>query len=506
MPGLLDDLQADDTTKDQFGQTQADRRQPIWAGLIKAGLLGVGAGGDLMPADRAKMIAQMGGAIGDIPDEVMKYRGEAAQQTLRGQQVATAKTKLDNIAKLQALAKTPEFLDSVKDLKPHERIAMQAAIDAGDIDALAKITGQVGTGAYKDQMLDIARLRQATSEDRAKIAEEKANRSFGGGTLGSVLDILTNGDPGSKEYATAYNHYATINSKPSVDKNGNAIYVDPDMSKFRQPTYNASAPPPVPPPPPAGGPPAPVPPGAPTPAPVPVPVPAPVPVPGAPPPGPAPGPTPVPAPVLPPVPAPVPAPAPVPPRSGKILSVDPNAVPQKPVPLNEGQLKGITGGLNILDQIEQLNHELDTKPNIKIGAAANQVLNNAGRAGQTVLDRMDPDGVKARALIASLTANKIKELSGTAASDQEVSRLVALMPQPTDNPDTIRQKLPVFQRELDIILKAHHTNLKGTNSNMPEGLEKRYGDKKPAASGGGAKPKVKRFNLQTGKVEEVEGG
>ena len=497
MPGLLDDLQADDTTKDEFGQTQADRRQPIWSGLVKAGLLGVAAGGDLMPADRAKMIAQMGGAIGDIPKEMMDYRSGAAQQTLRGQQVATAKTKLDNIAKLQALAKTPEFLDSIKDLKPHERIAMQAAIDAGDIDAFAKITGQIGTGAYKDQMLDISRVRAATAEDRARIAEEKADKSFGGGTLGSVLDILTNGDPASKEYATAYNHYATINSKPSVDKNGNAIYVDPDMSKFRQPTYNASAPPPVLPPPPAGGPPAPVPPGAPTPAPVPVPVPAPAP--GAPLPGPAPGPTPVPAPVLPapaPVPAPVPPPTPAP-TSGKILRVEPNVVPQKPVPLNEGQLKGITGGLNILDQIDQLNHELDTKPNIKIGAAANQVLNNAGRAGQTFLDRMDPDGVRARALIASLTAEKIKELSGTAASDQEVTRLVALMPQPTDNPDTIRQKLPVFQRALDVILKAHHTNLKGTNVNMPEGLAQRYGDKK----GGSGDSTVRKFNPATGKIE-----
>ena len=65
MAGLLDGLLADDTTKDEFGLTQADRRQPLWGGLVKAGLLGMAAGEPLMPQDRARMMAQMGGAIGD---------------------------------------------------------------------------------------------------------------------------------------------------------------------------------------------------------------------------------------------------------------------------------------------------------------------------------------------------------------------------------------------------------------------------------------------------------
>jgi hypothetical protein len=47
MAGLLDALgsySGDDTTKDQYGQTQADRRQPIWSGLLSAGLLAVAGG------------------------------------------------------------------------------------------------------------------------------------------------------------------------------------------------------------------------------------------------------------------------------------------------------------------------------------------------------------------------------------------------------------------------------------------------------------------------------
>jgi len=141
MAGLLDGLLADDTTKDDLGLTQADRRQPMWSGLIKAGLLGVAAGGNLMPAQRAGLIAQAGGALGDIPSEMMQYRSQAAQQALAGQRVKGQRAELEQAEKWRQYADSAEFRKALDDAQASEadRMAAKAAALKGDFGTVQKI-------------------------------------------------------------------------------------------------------------------------------------------------------------------------------------------------------------------------------------------------------------------------------------------------------------------------------------------------------------------------------
>src|SRR5262245_34781210 len=89
--------------------TQADRREPLWSGLIRAGLLGVAAGENLMPAERAKYLAQAGGAIADIPGNMMQMRSAAAQQAIRGQEIKGKQAELEQAEKWRAYVNSPEF-------------------------------------------------------------------------------------------------------------------------------------------------------------------------------------------------------------------------------------------------------------------------------------------------------------------------------------------------------------------------------------------------------------
>jgi len=170
---LLDGFVGDDTIKDEYGQTQADRREPLWGGLVKAGLLGIAAGGNLMPSERAKYMAQMGGAISDIPEDMQKRQSAAAQAMLRGQQIAEGKQKVANKAKLAEYAKSPEFQTAMQKLDPSRRMLAQAALDAGDVDAAVKVVQGFDQSEYRAQQLDLSRQRNDISAQTAANAQEK---------------------------------------------------------------------------------------------------------------------------------------------------------------------------------------------------------------------------------------------------------------------------------------------------------------------------------------------
>jgi hypothetical protein len=148
MAGLLDFLQADDTDKDQYGMTQADRRQSMYSGLIKAGLLGVAAGGNLMPADRAKYLAGAGEALGNIPDDMIKQRSAMAQDQLRRQQTQLGQVEMQGkqadlaqTAKWRQYADSPEFQQAMTQAQatPAEVMAAKAAAYKGDFATVQKI-------------------------------------------------------------------------------------------------------------------------------------------------------------------------------------------------------------------------------------------------------------------------------------------------------------------------------------------------------------------------------
>jgi len=145
MAGLLDGLVGDSTAKDELGLTEADRRQPLWSSLIKAGLLGVAAGDNIMPAQRAQYVAQMGGAIAEAPEGMMKLRSDAAQQALRAQQVKSQKAELDQAEKWRTYANSPEVQQALQALPPAQRVAAQGAILKGDFATYEKLVDPAKT-------------------------------------------------------------------------------------------------------------------------------------------------------------------------------------------------------------------------------------------------------------------------------------------------------------------------------------------------------------------------
>lgn len=76
-----------------------------------------------------------------------------------------------------------------------------------------------------------------------------------------------------------------------------------------------------------------------------------------------------------------------------------------------------------------------------------QALGGMNILGDTIRQRTDPEGIKARALVADIGSLKLHDRSGAAVTASETPRLKPFIPTATDNPDTVRQKLELFKRE-----------------------------------------------------------
>ena len=72
-------------------------------------------------------------------------------------------------------------------------------------------------------------------------------------------------------------------------------------------------------------------------------------------------------------------------------------------------------------------------------------------AGDTINQRVDPEGVTARAIVADIGSLKIHDRSGAAVTAAETPRLMPFIPRITDTPDTIKKKLASFKQEYDQI-------------------------------------------------------
>lgn len=71
--------------------------------------------------------------------------------------------------------------------------------------------------------------------------------------------------------------------------------------------------------------------------------------------------------------------------------------------------------------------------------------------GGAVMQRVDPEGIEARALLADVGSAKIHDRSGAAVSAAEFPRLQPFVPLPTDTPETAKKKLALFRREVQFI-------------------------------------------------------
>lgn len=71
--------------------------------------------------------------------------------------------------------------------------------------------------------------------------------------------------------------------------------------------------------------------------------------------------------------------------------------------------------------------------------------------GDTIRQRSDPDGVRARALVADIGSLKLHDRSGAAVTASETPRLKPFIPTATDDQATVKKKLGLFREEYDQI-------------------------------------------------------
>lgn len=98
--------------------------------------------------------------------------------------------------------------------------------------------------------------------------------------------------------------------------------------------------------------------------------------------------------------------------------------------------------------------------------------------GDTVRQRSDPKGIKARALVADIGSLKIHDRSGAAVTASETPRLKPFIPSATDDYETVVKKLGLFSKEYNAIqadLRATYSRDQGyrapaDNAGLPDDI------------------------------------
>jgi hypothetical protein len=88
-------------------------------------------------------------------------------------------------------------------------------------------------------------------------------------------------------------------------------------------------------------------------------------------------------------------------------------------------------------------------------------------AGDAIMQRLDADGVDARAMISDIASLKIHDRSGAAVTAAEMPRLKPFIPNTTDTDATIKTKLNNFKKEYEQINREYeqlHPGLGGANN------------------------------------------
>jgi len=94
--------------------------------------------------------------------------------------------------------------------------------------------------------------------------------------------------------------------------------------------------------------------------------------------------------------------------------------------------------------------------------------------GDTIRQRTDPDGVRARALVADIGSLKLHDRSGAAVTASETPRLKPFIPTATDDEATVKKKLGLFREEYDQIQQdIRETYSREQGYRTPEGRQPR---------------------------------
>lgn len=107
-----------------------------------------------------------------------------------------------------------------------------------------------------------------------------------------------------------------------------------------------------------------------------------------------------------------------------------------------------------LDLINEARRAIEEYPDavgLKRGAA---LLPGMSRLGDVINQRVDPEGIRARQLLANLASMEIKDRSGAAVTVSEFPRLAPFIPNAYDTPEKVLENLNGLERELRVTLGA----------------------------------------------------
>jgi hypothetical protein len=176
-----------------------------------------------------------------------------------------------------------------------------------------------------------------------------------------------------------------------------------------------------------------------------------------------------------------------------LLLVDPRNATSRPVMGPNGSVAGkpkeaekplpaaaAKGYLDNIQNLERAQKALDLIEGKAVGDAKGDP-NATGFKGllpNQILNRVDPDGIDARAAISDLGSLVIHDRSGAAVTAAEYPRLAPFIPSAIDNPATVKKKLKLFAQNYRAIVDDAAEFYRASGYNVPT-----LNRSKPAASG-----------------------
>lgn len=157
------------------------------------------------------------------------------------------------------------------------------------------------------------------------------------------------------------------------------------------------------------------------------------------------------------------------PTTGRPLAPGAGKDGSKPIP--DSAVRGMVENRAALSKIDRAVQLVGQNP----GAFGAQ-----NYLGDTVQQRMNPQGVEARALVADIGSLKIHDRSGAAVTVGEIARLKPFVPNATDTPQVIAKKLAQFRQEYAQVLADMQEAYGSGNGYRPNSLT---GGARPAPQG-----------------------
>lgn len=152
---------------------------------------------------------------------------------------------------------------------------------------------------------------------------------------------------------------------------------------------------------------------------------------------------------------------------------------EKPKAVPATVIKGLAANTQMLSTIDEALDALDPKKSGDPGAVGFK-----GLLSDTILNRLDPKGTTARALLARLAAQEFHDFSGAAVTPSEAARLKPFLPSVNDDVETVRTKLATMRKQIQGLNEAQREA-------YAEGFQALPGDKATAKAGSaGASHKV----------------